>query len=157
MTPSAQLRAAESVALREPEGEASRPGRWSRAAREGWEGYEERRFPKQKRLMKTIEERIIEIAKLWKGHEGVNYETTTVADLLTLIEDAVKYDQKRLREEEMGLLQAIAERDDAEEALNRAYRLVTGRSPEWSNNFGYEDAINEINERIAGLRSVTRV
>ncbi len=26
-------------------------------------------------------------------------ETTTVADLLTLIEDAVKYDQKRLMEE----------------------------------------------------------
>lgn len=56
MTPLHQLRAAESVALREP-GEAGRPGRWSRARREGW-GYEERRFPKQKKpkhqTMRTI-------------------------------------------------------------------------------------------------------
>lgn len=39
-----QLRAAESLALREPEGdETPRPGRWSRRLREEGEGYDERR------------------------------------------------------------------------------------------------------------------
>lgn len=36
---------------------------------------------------------VIKIARIWKGHEGVNYETTTTENLLKLIEDAVEYDQ----------------------------------------------------------------
>lgn len=37
MNPLRQLLSAESLALREPEAEPRRHGRWSRAAREGWE------------------------------------------------------------------------------------------------------------------------
>jgi hypothetical protein len=40
--------------------------------------------------------------------------------------------------EEKSHLQTIDERDRAEEALSQAYFLITGRSPEWSNLFGYD-------------------
>jgi len=33
---------------------------------------------------------IVEIAKHWKGHEGVDFESTTTKNLLLLIRDALK-------------------------------------------------------------------
>lgn len=51
--------------------------------------------------------------------------------------------------EEAAHIQTIAERDAAEEALGRAYALVTGREPVWSNLFGYARALAEIKEHMA--------
>jgi hypothetical protein len=42
--------------------------------------------------------------------------------------------------------QVIAERDAAEDALSAAFALVTGREPEWSNLFGYPEALAEMRE-----------
>ena len=39
---------------------------------------------------------IVALAQMWKGHEGVNYETTSTENLLSLIADAVEYDHKLL-------------------------------------------------------------
>ncbi len=58
--------------------------------------------------------------------------------------------------EEQALGQVIDERDAAEEALSRAYYLVTGRSPEWSNIFGYTEALEEIEDACALLRKTAK-
>jgi hypothetical protein len=49
-------------------------------------------------------------------------------------------------------LQLIDERDAAEEAMSQAYYLVTGRSPQWSNMFGYSEALEEIGDAITLLK-----
>ena len=50
---------------------------------------------------------------------------------------------RRIAELERSETQLINERDDAESALNDAY-AVMGQAPEWSNWFGFADAIDEI-------------
>ena len=50
-------------------------------------------------------------------------------------------------------LQTIDERDRAEEALSQAYYLVIGHSPEWSNLFGHEEAVEEIDDAQKCLRA----
>ncbi len=58
--------------------------------------------------------------------------------------------KQRIAELERSETQLINERDDAESALNDAYRAVMGQAPEWSNWFGFADAIDEI-ELVCGL------
>lgn len=62
------------------------------------------------------------------------------------INDAVEMDRlhKRIAELERSETQLISERDDAESALNDAYKAVMGQAPEWSNWFSFENAIDEI-------------
>lgn len=55
--------------------------------------------------------------------------------------------------EEKSHLQTIDERDRAEEALSQAYYLVVGHSPEWSNLFGHDEAINDIDDAQKCLRA----
>jgi chromosome segregation ATPase len=50
-------------------------------------------------------------------------------------------------------LQTIDERDRAEETLSQAYFLITGRSPEWSNLFGYDEALEDIDDTQKCLRA----
>lgn len=50
------------------------------------------------------------------------------------------------------ILKLIDERDAAEEALSQAYFLITGKSPEWSNIFGYKE-VEEIDDAQKLLRS----
>ena len=54
---------------------------------------------------------------------------------------------------ERQMLQLIVERDAAEEAMSQAYYIVTGRSPEWSNRFGYAEALEEIGDAVALLKN----
>lgn len=65
---------------------------------------------------------------------------------LDSINDAVEMDglHKRIAEFERSETQLISERDDAESALNDAYKAVMGQPPEWSNWFSFENAIDEI-------------
>lgn len=65
---------------------------------------------------------------------------------LDSINDAVEMDSlhKRIAELERSETQLISERDDAESALNDAYKAVMGQAPEWSNWFSFENAIDEI-------------
>jgi hypothetical protein len=57
---------------------------------------------------------------------------------------------------ENALESAVDERDAAEQAMSQAYYLVTGRSPEWSNNFGYAQALEEISSAVAVLKNAAR-
>lgn len=52
--------------------------------------------------------------------------------------------EKRIAELECSETQLINERDDAESALNDAYKAVMGQTPEWSNWFSFADAIDEV-------------
>ncbi|MDW2650277.1 ead/Ea22-like family protein [Citrobacter portucalensis] len=56
----------------------------------------------------------------------------------------------RIAELERSETQLIDERDNAESALNDAYKAVMGQAPEWSNWFSFADAIDEI-EVACGL------
>ncbi|EFU1603879.1 protein Ead [Salmonella enterica] len=52
--------------------------------------------------------------------------------------------RQRIAELERSETQLINERDDAESALNDAYKVVMGQAPEWSNWFSFGNAIDEI-------------
>ncbi|EAB1724606.1 ead/Ea22-like family protein [Salmonella enterica] len=52
--------------------------------------------------------------------------------------------EKRVAELSRSETQLINERDDAESALNDAYKAVMGQAPEWSNWFSFGNAIDEI-------------
>ncbi|HGE7341841.1 TPA: hypothetical protein ACGCA2_003206 [Citrobacter youngae] len=58
--------------------------------------------------------------------------------------------ERRIAELERSETQLIDERDNAESALNDAYKAVMGQAPEWSNWFSFADAIDEI-ELACGL------
>lgn len=64
--------------------------------------------------------------------------------------DRAEAAEKRIAELERSETQLINERDDAESALNDAYKAVMGQAPEWSNWFSFADAIDEI-ELVCGL------
>lgn len=57
---------------------------------------------------------------------------------------ALEAKEKHIAELERSETQLISERDDAESALNDAYKAVMGQAPEWSNWFSFENAIEEM-------------
>lgn len=66
---------------------------------------------------------------------------------------------EQLAREEKAHAATIGQRDAAEEALSQVFYLITGRSPEWSNVFSFNEAIEEIDatqhllrQEIASLR-----
>lgn len=50
-------------------------------------------------------------------------------------------------------MQLIAERDAAEDAFAEAYLLVIGESPEFSNRFGFQEALDEIHGKLSEERA----
>jgi hypothetical protein len=63
---------------------------------------------------------------------------------------------KALAAQERKIKQLILERDDAEQALSQAYYLVTGRSPEWSNLFGHDQALEDIKDACEVLKMAAK-
>lgn len=59
-----------------------------------------------------------------------------------------------LKKEEASHLETIDRRDEAEECVSDIYFKVIGRSPEWSNNFGYAEALQEIEDAVSVLKTV---
>ncbi len=72
---------------------------------------------------------------------GSNHHLRKLA--LSLLDD-LEGAENRIAELERSETQLINERDDAESALNDAYKAVMGQTPEWSNWFSFADAIDEI-------------
>ncbi|EBH4417182.1 ead/Ea22-like family protein [Salmonella enterica] len=60
---------------------------------------------------------------------------------------------KRIAELEHSETQLINERDAAESALADMYQAATGERPEWSNMFGFADAVDVVEERLATLEA----
>ncbi|HFV0585342.1 TPA: ead/Ea22-like family protein [Escherichia coli] len=61
--------------------------------------------------------------------------------------------EKRIAELEKSEEQLINERDHAESALDDMYLAATGNRPEWSNWFGFSDAVDAVVDRIADLEA----
>ncbi|ECP5430793.1 ead/Ea22-like family protein [Salmonella enterica] len=60
---------------------------------------------------------------------------------------------KRIAELENSETQLINECDAAESALADMYQAATGERPEWSNMFGFADAVDVVEERLATLEA----
>ncbi|EFE1629303.1 ead/Ea22-like family protein, partial [Escherichia coli] len=76
-------------------------------------------------------------------------EVDIIADLL----DEWESQNKRIAELEKSEEQLINERDHAESALDDMYFAATGNRPEWSNWFGFSDAVDAVVDRIADLEA----
>ncbi|ECF1882756.1 ead/Ea22-like family protein [Salmonella enterica subsp. enterica serovar Newport] len=61
--------------------------------------------------------------------------------------------RQRIAELENSETQLINERDAAESALADMYQAATGERPEWSNMFGFADAVDVVEERLATLEA----
>lgn len=59
-----------------------------------------------------------------------------------------------LEKEQADHLGTIDRRDDTEECVGNIYFKVIGHSPEWSNNFGYAEALEEIEDAVSSLKAV---
>lgn len=86
-------------------------------------------------------------------HDGlVNWEaaaslTEENGDLKRKLEAA----EKRIADLELDETQLIEERDSAENALADMYEAAMGNRPEWSNIFGYSDAIDDVAQHVSFL------
>lgn len=67
-----------------------------------------------------------------------------IAEQREYYEGVIADGSRRIAELERSETQLIDERDNAEAALNDAYKAVMGQAPEWSNWFSFADAIDEI-------------
>ncbi len=68
-------------------------------------------------------------------------------------EGVISDGSKRIAELEKSEEQLINERDHAESALADMYFAATGNRPEWSNWFGFSDAVDAVVDRIADLEA----
>ncbi|HGY8883841.1 TPA: ead/Ea22-like family protein [Escherichia coli] len=68
-------------------------------------------------------------------------------------EGVISDGSKRIAELEKSEEQLINERDHAESALADMYFAATGDRPEWSNWFGFSDAVDAVVDRIANLEA----
>ncbi len=74
-------------------------------------------------------------------------------DTVLALLDELEAQSKRIAELEKSEEQLINERDHAESALDDMYFAATGDRPEWSNWFGFSDAVNAVVDRIADLEA----
>lgn len=63
--------------------------------------------------------------------------------------------RQRIAELEQSEHQLIGERDAAEQALADMYQAATGEHPEWSNWFGFADAVDAVEQRLGELEART--
>ncbi|WP_190320239.1 ead/Ea22-like family protein [Enterobacter hormaechei] len=77
-------------------------------------------------------------------------EALTPSTVLALL-DELEAKDKRIAELERDETQLIEERDSAEQALSDMYEAAMGDRPEWSNLFGYADAIDDVAQRVSFL------
>lgn len=82
--------------------------------------------------------------RLLEALSGSNAKYWAFSPAVRTLLDELEAKDRRVAELERSETQLISERDDAESALNDAYKAVMGQPPEWSNWFSFENAIDEI-------------
>lgn len=87
--------------------------------------------------------------------QQANAEFIAAANPVTVLAllDELEAKDKRIAELEKSEEQLINERDHAESALDDMYFAATGNRPEWSNWFGFSDAVDAVVDRIADLEA----
>ncbi|EPT4706000.1 hypothetical protein ACVROV_001476 [Shigella boydii] len=83
-------------------------------------------------------------------HEYAQECTDVVSIIREVIESRkkLKAAEKQIAELERDETQLIEERDSAENALAVMYEAAMGNRPEWSNLFGYAEAIDDVAQHI---------
>ncbi|EHW4469298.1 ead/Ea22-like family protein, partial [Salmonella enterica subsp. enterica serovar Kottbus] len=76
-----------------------------------------------------------------------------IAEQREYYEGVIADGSKCIAELEHSETQLINERDAAESALADMYQAATGERPEWSNMFGFADAVDVVEERLATLEA----
>ena len=96
----------------------------------------------------------------WTGFDGqknaennARYIAAFNPELVQALLDEREAQNKRIAELEKSEEQLINERDHAEAALADMYFAATGDRPEWSNWFGFSDAVDAVVDRIADLEA----
>ncbi|EHI1888651.1 ead/Ea22-like family protein [Salmonella enterica] len=93
-----------------------------------------------------------------------NIQLQREKDAIEAVALALRDDMRQAREQleaaerstaelERSETQLINERDAAESALADMYQAATGERPEWSNMFGFADAVDVVVDRIADLEA----
>ncbi|EAO9248301.1 hypothetical protein FB40_08485 [Salmonella enterica] len=85
-----------------------------------------------------------EILQLQREKDAIEAVALAMRDDMRQAREQLEAAEKRNAELERSETQLIDERDNAESALNDAYKAVMGQAPEWSNWFSFENAIDEI-------------
>ncbi|MCZ5754199.1 ead/Ea22-like family protein [Escherichia coli] len=96
----------------------------------------------------------------WTGFDGqknaennARYIAAFNPEVVQALLDEREAQSKRIAELEKSEEQLINERDHAESALDDMYFAATGNRPEWSNWFGFSDAVDAVVDRIADLEA----
>lgn len=96
----------------------------------------------------------------WPGFDGqknaennARYIAAFNPEIVLALLDERESQNKRIAELEKSEDQLINERDHAESALDDMYFAATGNRPEWSNWFGFSDAVDAVVDRIADLEA----
>ncbi|EKQ3910778.1 ead/Ea22-like family protein [Salmonella enterica] len=82
--------------------------------------------------------------QLQREKDAIEAVALAMRDDMRQAREQLEAAEKRNAELERSETQLIDERDNAESALNDAYKAVMGQAPEWSNWFSFENAIDEI-------------
>ncbi|HGG3410446.1 TPA: ead/Ea22-like family protein [Salmonella enterica subsp. enterica] len=100
------------------------------------------------------------IAELEKGHQEAakqinSWRRLAKQNIAECGKDISELEAARqhIAELECSETQLINERDAAESALADMYQAATGERPEWSNMFGFADAVDVVEERLATLEA----
>ncbi|EKR7776217.1 ead/Ea22-like family protein [Salmonella enterica] len=88
-----------------------------------------------------------------QARERLEATVKRIAEQREYYEGVIADGSKRIAELERSETQLINERDAAESALADMYQAATGERPEWSNMFGFADAVDVVEERLATLEA----
>ncbi|EHS7370281.1 ead/Ea22-like family protein [Salmonella enterica] len=107
---------------------------------------------------KSREERVTKLvldnSTSWDAlYEKLEAAEKRIAEQREYYEGVIADGSKRIAELENSETQLINERDAAESALADMYQAATGERPEWSNMFGFADAVDVVEERLATLEA----
>ncbi|HGA1701215.1 TPA: ead/Ea22-like family protein [Escherichia coli] len=92
-------------------------------------------------------------APVWTLRDELEAAKSKLNEQREYYEGVIADGSKRIAELEKSEEQLINERDHAEYALADMYFAATGNRPEWSNWFGFSDAVDAVVDRIADLEA----
>ncbi|EDX6195219.1 ead/Ea22-like family protein [Salmonella enterica subsp. houtenae] len=131
-----------------------------RQAREQLEAAEKRIAEQREYYEGVIADGSKRIAELEKGHQEAakqinSWRRLAKQNIAERGKDISELEaaRQRIAELENSETQLINERDAAESALADMYKAATGERPEWSNMFGFADAVDVVEERLATLEA----
>ncbi|HGA4730088.1 TPA: ead/Ea22-like family protein [Salmonella enterica subsp. enterica serovar Zanzibar] len=91
--------------------------------------------------------------QLQREKDAIEAVALALRDDMRQAREQLEAAERSIAELERSETQLINERDAAESALADMYQAATGERPEWSNMFGFADAVDVVEERLATLEA----